>query len=103
MAIEQVEKSSKSGQVTDGIESASEKPAEFGPRHPLRDGDGLSIDEEIDKGHTAIIHPPSDAAFSPEKRVKGVFDLDFALVAGIINHVLASVATTIIDRPILTV
>ena len=69
MAIEQVEKSSKSGQVTDGIESASEKPAEFGPRHPLRDRDGFSLDEEVEKGHTAIFHLPADGAMSPEKGV----------------------------------
>ena len=59
----------------------------------MGDRDGPTVDDEIEKGHPAIFHLPADGAPSSEKRVQGVFDLDFALVAGIINYTLASVAT----------
>jgi hypothetical protein len=76
-----------------GIESASEKLAQIRTRHPLRDGDGLSIDDEVEEGCPAILRLPADGPLPSEKRVKSVFDLDSALVAGIINNALASVAT----------
>jgi hypothetical protein len=60
----------------------------------LGDRNGLTVDDEVEKGHPAIFHLPADGAPSSEKRVQGVFDLDFALVAGIINYVLANAATT---------
>jgi hypothetical protein len=95
LPIEQAEKFSERGPVTDGIESASEKSAEIRPRHPLRNRDRLPFNEKVEKGNTAIFHLPADGAYPPEKRVQRVFDLDCALVAGIINYALASVATTV--------
>ena len=93
MGIEQIEQPSQSRPITNGLESASAELAEIRPDHPLGDRDGLTVDDEVKKRHPAIFHLPVDGAPSSEKRVQGVFDLDFALVAGIINHVLASVAT----------
>ena len=93
LPIEQAEKFSECGPVTDGVESASEKSAEIRPRHPLRNRDRLPFNEKIEEGHTAISHLPADAAHLPEKRVQRVFNLDCALVAGIINYRLASSGT----------
>ena len=94
MGIEQIEQPSQSRPITNGLESASAELAEIRPDHPLGDRDGLTVDDEVKKRHPAIFHLPVDGAPSSEKRVQGVFDLDFALVAGIINHALANVATS---------
>ena len=101
LAIEQVQKFPKRGPVTEGIESASEKLTEFWLRHPLSNRDGLPFDEKVEEGDTAIFHLPFDRALPSEKRMKRVFDLDSALVAGIINNALASVATTVFAEVIL--
>ena len=93
MAIEQAEKCSKRGPVTEGIESASEELTEFRPRHPLRNRDGFPFNQDLEEGNTAIFHLPADGTLPSAKRVKRVFDLDSALVAGIINNALASVAS----------
>ena len=79
--------------ITDGIESAGELLAQIALGHPLSNGDGLTIDAEVEEGQAGISHLPVDGSFSPEKRVKGVFDLDDALVAGIINNARESQAT----------
>jgi hypothetical protein len=76
--------------IAHGIEPAREELAQIGTRHPLGDRDQLSLDAEFDEGHAAILHLPGDGSFSTEKGVKRVFDLDGALVAGIINNALAT-------------
>jgi hypothetical protein len=60
-------------------------------RHPLRNAPARSINLKIQEGNPTISHLPNDGAFSPEKRVKRVFNLDNALVAGIINFTLETV------------
>ena len=67
----------------------------------MRNSDGFPFNEEVEKGHTAIFHLPADGTLPSEMRMKRVFDLDSALVAGIINNALASVATKLVVGPIL--
>ena len=94
MVVEQLEKLLERAPIADGIESTSQELAEFGLRHPLRDGDTFPLDDEVKVQHTAILDLPANRAKSPKKRVQRVFNLEFALVAGIINNALASVATS---------
>ncbi len=91
--IEQIEKLFECGPIAEGIESTSETLALFPTRHPQWDGDAFPLDDEVEEGYTAIFYLPVDGALAPEKRVKRVFDLDGALVAGIKNRVLANAAT----------
>ena len=59
----------------------------------MRNSDGFPFNEEVEKGVTAIFHLPADGTLPSEMRMKRVFDLDSALVAGIINNALANAAT----------
>jgi hypothetical protein len=59
----------------------------------LSNRDGLPFDEKVEEGYPAIFDLPGNGALPSEKRMKRVFDLDSALVAGIINNALASPAT----------
>ena len=71
----------------------------IGTRNPLGNGNAIAIDNKVEEGNARIAHLPNDGAFPSEKGVKRVFNLDNALVAGIINSALATVATVSRNYP----
>ena len=81
-----------------GIVSESEVLTLIKTRHPGSDRNAPIINIHFQEPNAAVIHTANYGTFPPKEWVNWVFNLDIALVAGIINIILASVATSTLWR-----
>jgi hypothetical protein len=100
--IQQSQHAQQRLQMGDRIVSASELLTQVSARHPSRDIDDLLIDDDFETGRMSILDLPNDSSFPTKQGMQRVFYSGLPAVAGIENITLASVATTVIIRTMLT-
>jgi hypothetical protein len=102
LAIQHPQHAEQRLDVGDRIVSARELLTEISARHPSRDIDDLVIDHDLEAMPLGVLDQPHNPPLPTKQGMQRVFYSGLPAVAGIENITLASVATTVIIRTMLS-
>ena len=100
LSIEQVDHGTQCTKCAHRVVAKRETLAVDFVSHPLRDGEANAVYLDVKKNAETVADLPLEFAFLAQKPVKRVMNRDDALVAGIINRILAVPATTFSALPL---